>query len=190
MPDASETVSAHASFPPVIGEIYDWVESLLMAMIWVVVIFTFLFRTVSVEGESMVNTLKDHDALVVTRLLGAPRYGDIVAVAKLSAIDRPLIKRVIAVGGQTIDIHFETGDVLVDGAVLDEPYIAERILPDAYFDMKFPQKVPEGCVFVMGDNRNNSWDSRVSALGMVDQRHILGKVVLRYLPIESFGVPE
>lgn len=170
------------------GEAYEWVEWLITTMVCVMLIFTFVGRTVGVDGESMVPTLQNGDSLVTTRLTGAPKPGDLVAVTKLTAINRPLIKRVIAVEGQTIDIDFEAGVVSIDGVPLDEPYIDEPTYEG--FDMTFPQTVPEGCVFIMGDNRNNSWDSRASQLGMVDQRHILGKVVFRMFPLSENHLPQ
>lgn len=174
---------------PLIQEAFEWVESLVVAMLFVVLVFTFVGRTVIVDGPSMLPTLRDKDALVVTRLTGAPKPGDIVAITKLSAIDRPLIKRVIAVGGQTIDIDGGTGDVYVDGRLLSEPFINEYISPDPYYDEIFPMVVPENGLFIMGDNRNNSWDSR-SSLGVVDEKNVLGKVVFRYLPFDSIGSPK
>ena len=100
-------------------------------------------------------------------------------------MDKPIVKRVIATEGQTIDIDFASGRVSVDGRVLDEPYIND--LTTRQFDMQFPQTVPKGCVFVMGDNRNHSSDSRVGSLGMVDKRYIIGRLVFRILPINQFG---
>lgn len=172
------------------SEIYEWVETLIFAMLMVVILFTFIGRTVTVDGSSMVPTLTNGDGLIVTRLTGDPKPGDIVAVTKLESINKPLIKRVIAVGGQVIDINGATGDVTIDGVMLDEPYIAEHILPNEYYDEAFPYEVPQGSIFVMGDNRNNSWDSRADRLGAIDNRHVLGKVVWRYLPFDHFGPAE
>lgn len=188
-PDDGEAGGEADEKRPLLQEAFEWVESLMVAMLCVVLIFTFVGRTVIVDGPSMLPTLNDRDALVVTRLTGSPRPGDIVAVTKLSAIDRPLIKRVIAVGGQTIDIDGSTGDVYVDGELRDEPFINETITPDPYYDEVFPLEVPENGLFIMGDNRNNSWDSR-SSLGVVDEKNVLGKVVFRYLPLDNIGSPE
>ena len=171
-------------------EVYDWVESALTAVICVVLVFTFAARTVGVVGESMLPTLEDNDRLVATRLYDTLKREDIVVVNQPNKRHEPLIKRVIATEGQTVDIDFDTGNVFVDGKQLYEPYIAEKIRPQSQFDVEFPQVVPMGCVFVMGDNRNNSWDSRTSAVGMVDERYILGKVIYRVMPYDRFGVPE
>lgn len=99
-----------------------------------------------------------------------------------------MVKRVIATEGQTIEIDFDRGRVYVDGELLDEPYIAEPT--HNQLDFQGPQTVPEGCVFVMGDNRNASSDSRRAQIGMVDERLIVGKVLLRVFPFDSIGVPD
>lgn len=171
-------------------ELFDWAESGITAILCVVLIFSFVARMVGVVGESMYPTLHDKDRLVATRLYSELHQGDIVIVTKPNIYNEPLIKRVIAVGGQTIDIDYETGVVYVDGKRIYEPYISEPIAPQSPTDMQFPQVVPYGSVFVMGDNRNNSWDSRAKAVGMVDERHILGKVMYRVTPYERFGRPE
>ena len=101
-----------------------------------------------------------------------------------------LIKRVRAVCCETIDIDTDTCDVYVDRILLEEPYIAEKILAGSQFDVEFPQMVPPGHVFVMGDNRNASWDSRSDGIGMVDVRYVIGKVVYRVMPYERFGPVE
>jgi signal peptidase I len=175
--------------PKFYTELYEWVETLTLALLGVVLLFTFVARTITVDGPSMDYTLTHGDALVITRLGGDPQPGDIVAVTKTEATNKPIIKRVIAVGGQTIDIDGATGDVYVDGELQNEPYIAEKIDPDLYYDEIFPQTIPEGSMFVMGDNRNNSWDSRVDQLGSIDTRHMLGRVILRYFPFGQFGNP-
>lgn len=170
-------------------ELYDWVEAAVMAVFFMVLIFTFVVRMVSVNGISMNPTLEDGERLIVSRVFYTPRYGDIVVITKPNSQHEPLIKRVIATEGQEIDIDFEKGIVTVDGKILDEPYIAEPT--NAYYrGVAFPQTVPEGCVFVMGDNRNNSWDSRAPGVGMVDARHILGKVYYRVMPYSRLGVPQ
>lgn len=168
-------------------EIVDWVEAAMLAVVCVVLVFTFIVRTAGVEGSSMLPSLSDGDRLLITKLAEPLERGDIVVITKPSASPKPLVKRVIATGGQTIDINFDTHEVYVDGVKLFERYIAE---PTArYYDMQFPQLVPEGHVFVMGDNRNDSWDSRATAVGMVDERHILGKVIYRISPYRSKGLP-
>lgn len=172
---------------PRMREAYEWVEWAVFVVICVVLVFTFVVRTVWVEGESMEPTLYERDTMLATRL-GAMHQGDIVALSKPSAVSKPLIKRIIATGGQTVDIDYESGAVYVDGQLLDEPYIAEPIEYDGGY-LSFPQSVPEGSVFVLGDNRNHSMDSRAPNVGMVDERHILGKVIFRITPLDRIGFP-
>lgn len=173
----------------VFKEIYDWAESGLAAILAVVLVFAFVVRMVGVVGESMMPTLRDDDRLLATNLYASLKTGDIVVITKPNGRNEPLIKRVIAVEGQTIDIDIDTGLVYIDGEPLSEPYIAETIYPGAQIETELPQVVPRGHIFVMGDNRNHSWDSRVAAVGMIDERYVLGKVIYRVLPYESFGRP-
>lgn len=168
-------------------EVYDWVEAAMMAVVCVVLIFTLVVRLTGVDGDSMLPTLENKDRLLITRLGHSPQQGDMVVVTKPNRRGEPLVKRVIATGGQTVEIDFKAHTVSVDGVELEEPYIAE---PTAlYYDMTFPQTVPEGSLFLMGDNRNNSWDSRDSEVGMVDERYVMGKVIYRLLPYNRMGVP-
>ena len=168
-------------------EVCDWVEAAMMAVVCVVLLFTFVIRLAGVDGASMMPTLEDRDRLVITRLGGEVMQGEIVVVTLSDRGDDPLVKRVIATGGQTIDIDFERGTVFVDGVALEEPYTAGPTMLS--YDMYFPQTVPEGHVFIMGDNRNNSWDSRHTHIGMVDSRHILGRAVYRIFPYHRMGLP-
>lgn len=160
--------------------IFDWLSAIIFAIIFVVLLFAFSIRTVSVSGTSMLPTLQNKDTLLMCRLYTKPQYGDIVVLTKPIGGDEPLIKRVIATEGQVIDIDFETSSVYVDGILLDEPYIYEPT--QVQWDVTFPQTVPENCVFVLGDNRNNSKDSRWMSVGMVDERYIAGKVIYRVAP--------
>ena len=173
--------------PSFASEAYDWVESALNALLTVILIFIFVVRTIGVVGSSMYPTLKDGDILLCSRIGYEAQYGDIVVVTKPNSQNEPLIKRVIALGGQVVEIDFEQGIVKVDGAVLNEPYINE--LTHDRGNLVYPLTVPEGHVFVMGDNRNASWDSRTSAVGMVDERHILGRAIYRVMPYDQMGVP-
>ena len=168
------------------GNVYDWIESLVTAIVACILIFLFLFRVVNVEQSSMVPTLHDSDKIVISRLTREFHCGDIVVLTKVSFDDNSIVKRVIATEGQTIDIDFEQGIVYVDGKALDEPYIAEKTT--RALDFVGPMTVPQGCVFCMGDNRNRSTDSRRNTIGMIDTRCILGRVVFRLWPIQQFGV--
>ena len=166
-------------------ELFDWSESLVTAILIIVVLFAFFVRSIGVDGHSMIDTLHDGDYLIVSNLFYDPQPGDIVVLTKKTFMTDSIVKRIIAVGGQTIDMDFETGEVWVDGELLDEPYVHEQMWK--HEDMTFPATVPEGCVFVMGDNRNGSTDSRNSLLGMVDERYIVGHVLFRIWPLNAFG---
>ena len=168
------------------AEIYEWMQSLVAALLVCVLVFAFLVRIIGIIGPSMQPTFHDSDSVVISNLFYEPKQGDVVVLRKLSFMEEPIIKRVIAVEGQTVDIDFEKGIVYVDDQPLSEPYIAELTLSPLNFDGKIT--VPKDCVFVMGDNRNNSTDSRDSRVGCVDKRYIMGKVLLRLLPVEKFGV--
>ena len=164
-------------------EAYEWVQALVCSVLAVVVLFTFVIRLIGVDGHSMVPTLQDGDRLLVTTSLlsGEYRYGDIVIIQKGTFADGdPIVKRVIATEGQTVDIDFANGIVYVDGEALDEPYINEPTYTDE--GTEFPLTVPEGSIFVMGDNRNRSDDSRNSALGTVDTRYVIGRAVFLLFP--------
>ena len=158
---------------------YDWVQSIVSTLVVVILAFVFIGRQTGVSGYSMQNTLHNKDYVIITTLFYTPHYGDIVIINS-DAFEDLLVKRVIATEGQTIDINPETHEVIVDGFVLNEPYIREPTR--AMLNFNGLVTVPEGCVFVMGDNRNQSRDSRDSAVGFVDVREIIGKVRFIILP--------
>jgi signal peptidase I len=152
----------------------------------IVLIFITVARVMGVDGISMEPTLLDRDYVFVTsELLSHPQQGDIVMLRRESFMETPLVKRIIATEGQTVDIDFAAGIVYVDGTALDEPYIKEPT-HDMY-DVLFPVTVPQNCVFVMGDNRNESTDSRYSGIGMVDRRELLGQVHFILFPFSRIG---
>ena len=163
-------------------ELYEWTQALVGSVLTVVLVFTFLIRLIGVDGHSMVPTLQNGDRLLVlSSLLDSDyKYDDIVVLREESFLEEPIVKRVIATEGQTVDIDFEAGVVYVDGEALDEPYINEPTYMEE--GTEFPLTVPEGCIFVMGDNRNHSSDSRDSRLGTVDTRCVLGKAVFLAFP--------
>ena len=160
--------------------IYEWLDSLIFAFITILIVFTFCFRIVGVSGESMVPTLQNGDWLAVRAINTSIDRGDIVVITQPNSLHEPLIKRVIAVGGDTVDIDFVEGTVTVNGEVLSEPYINEAT--HRMSDVTFPITVPEGKVFVMGDNRNESLDSRSTTVGFIDTRYILGVAEFRFYP--------
>ena len=163
-------------------DFYEWVQALVCSVLTVVVIFTFGVRLIGVDGHSMVPTLQHGDRLLVANPMFNDdfKYGDIVVLTKESFLAEPIVKRVIAVGGQTVDIDFDSGSVYVDGKLLKEDYINE--LTFTTDGTKFPVTVPEGSIFVMGDNRNHSNDSRDVRLGTVDTRHVIGKAMVLVFP--------
>jgi len=165
-------------------ELYDWVEPALLAVACMLLIFTFVGRMIGVEGFSMLPTLNHADRLVSSRIAYTPTQGDVVVITMPGVHRAPIVKRVIATGGQEIDINL--GIVYIDGVAIIEPYISGPTPGGA--DMQFPLTVPEGHVFVLGDNRGNSMDSRSNAIGMVDERLILGRVLYRILPYEHMGM--
>lgn len=169
------------------AEIYEWIESCIFAIVVILLVFTFFFRSATVAGYSMVPTLHDGERLILRQVgYNDPQYGDIVVVDRTQNDEPPIIKRVIGKAGDEIDIDFRSGDVWRNGELLAEPYINEPTTTQ--HDVEFPLIVPEGTLFVMGDNRNNSMDSRMSEIGMVDLRRIMGKAIFRFLPINKIGV--
>lgn len=164
-------------------EIYEWVQAIAIAVVLALIINQFLFSIVQVDGTSMVPTLHDGERLIVTKLFYQPKNHDIVII-KSSQLKKHIVKRVIAVSGQTVDIDPRTGDVTVDGEVLDEPYIKEK-LHSAGNALQFPLTVDEDSIFVMGDNRNNSTDSRM--IGLIPKSEVVGKASLRIWPLSKFG---
>lgn len=165
-------------------EIYDWMQCIVAALVACVLIFTFVGRIIGVDGGSMLPTLEDGDKVIITNLYTKLEYGDIVVLTKREFSREPIVKRVIATEGQTVDINFQAGEVWVDGKLLDEPYI--NAATTRQLDVSFPVTIPEGCIFVMGDNRNKSTDSRASTIGFVDTRCVLGKAVNIIWPASRF----
>lgn len=164
----------------VLNLFYDMVDSLKGAIIVVFLIFAFVFRVLGVDGDSMVPTLNDGDWVAISGVTTSVERGDIVVVTQPWERNVPIIKRIIAVGGDTVDIDFENGRVYVNGTEIYEPYINEPTMIS--YDVEFPITVDEGKVFVMGDNRNISLDSRSSKIGLIDENYIMGKALVRLYP--------
>jgi len=167
--------------------VMTYLHDLVYLLAVVLILFLLFLRVVVVSGPSMNNTLLDGDYLLLLNgvFFNEYKHGDIIVASKDSFHDgEPIVKRVIAVEGQTVDIDFSTGTVSVDGVVLREPYISTPT--NLYEGIKFPQVVQPGHIFVMGDNRNNSKDSRSAEIGQIDIREVLGKAVLLLIP---GGVP-
>ena len=173
-----------------VSALFDWIQAGAVAIIAVVLIMTFVIRIVDVSGESMMNTLLNGDKVVVYSLMYTPKQGDIVIVSHAEKYDEPIVKRVIATEGQTIDIDYTSGTVYVDGNEIYEPYLTYNIegLRAGYDDVSFPCVVPENAVFVLGDNRPVSLDSRTSVIGFISCDDIIGKAVFVVYPFGRAGI--
>ena len=169
-------------------EMYQNVRTLVTVLAVLILVFTFVARIIVVSGPSMENTLQNGDAMLVWSLGYTPEQGDVVVLTKRSYQEDSIVKRVIATGGQTVDIDYATGTVYVDGVALEEDYIKEQMQVPSYGDMVNHVTVPEGCLFVMGDNRNQSADSRYPEIGIVDERCVIGRVVAVIFPFSNFGL--
>ncbi|MCK9478479.1 MAG: signal peptidase I [Firmicutes bacterium] len=174
------------------NEFFEWTEAIIIAVVIAVIIRSFLFTLVSVEGASMEDTLHTGDRLFVRRIGYTPKNGDVIVFTPENKPNTPYIKRAIAVSGQTIDIDFTKGVVMVDGKVLDEDYI--KVPTKRSGDVTFPITVPDGYFFAMGDNRGNSHDSRNSDVGNSDNKSglvknntLIGKAVFRIWPFSVMG---
>ena len=183
------------------GSLFDYIEIFVFSVCAVLLIFSLFGRLCRVDGSSMMSTLYNGEMLITTSLV-TPEQGDIIVFHQTSdeilRLNEPLVKRVIAVGGQSVYIDYDKGEVYVDGVLLDESaYITLLEYNEAtrkYFPCGewedsgvFKTTVPEGCYFVLGDNRNNSLDSRYPEIGCVDARRVLGKVILRLNPFTVFN---
>ena len=169
-----------------IKEIYETAESVIIAFLVIAVLILFFFRVVSVDGDSMLPNLHHGDRIITTNFFYNPEKGDIVVVDKNTNYGKPLIKRVIADEGDKIFIDYSTGDVFVNDEKISENYIFEKI--NVQNKENVEMIVPDGYLFVMGDNRNNSMDSRDSAIGIINEKNILGKALLQIYPLNSLGV--
>ena len=167
------------------GALYFWLQTFAVGLTVLVLLMVFVGRPVRVDGHSMDPTLNDGEIMLVRSLGYTPQAGDVVVLHKdFDAASAPIVKRVIATGGQTVQIDYAAGTVTVDGTVLEEDYILEPMVQKGWQTIT-EMTVPEGSVFVMGDNRNVSADSRDSTLGAVDQRYLLGQAVAVVFPLRD-----
>ena len=185
-PDTGAAEEKKPPFP--IPFLFDITDSVKGAVLVVFLIFALVFRAVGVDGDSMNPTLNDKDWVAIAGAVTEFERGDIVIINQPWRRNVPIIKRVIAVGGDTINIDFEKREVYVNGMKLDEPYISEPT--QLSYDVEFPLTVDEGKLFVMGDNRNDSIDSRSSQIGLIDERYVLGKALIRIYPFEDWNIYE
>lgn len=177
------------------AEAYEWIDSAVLTVMVLLLVFTFLFRQVKIDGDSMHPTLQDGERVIISDVFYTPKYGDIVVISSEVYGNVPIIKRVIATEGQWIDI--EGGNVYVGEDRLNMYKVSDEFVGDVYTEevvasgllgyYKYPIQVPENHVFVLGDNRNISLDSRTEIIGFIDCRQILGKALYRVYPIEKLG---
>ena len=186
---AEEAMPEEVPKKSALAELYDWLEIFAVSVAAVFVLFAFVARIAVVDGPSMQNTLHNGDKLLVWELFYTPKQGDVVVCQSENyGLDKPLVKRVIAVAGQTVSIDTATWTVYVDGEAVEEDYVL-RINEQSMIGWDYEESytVPEGHVFVMGDNRNDSLDSRSYRIGPIDERYIVGKVIFRFLPFADLG---
>lgn len=175
------------------ANLFEWVEMVVLSACLILLIFTFIVRPARVDGNSMQETLHNGEMLLISDIGYTPKRGDILVFQKIkSTHPDPIVKRVIATEGETVDIDFDTWTVTITDAagnaqILDESY--RKLATDARVtsDLEYPVKVREGQLFVMGDNRNHSLDSRSSLIGLVDENEVLGKVLFRFFPFNKIG---
>lgn len=170
-------------------DLYFWTQALVMALVFLILTFTLVGRVIGVVGSSMLPTLHEGDLVLLQSVGYTPKQGDVVVLRKPAFMEEPVVKRVIAVGGQHVKVDYVSGKVYVDGVALDDSYINEPMRdPMALYMTVLDVTVPEGSIYVMGDNRNHSSDSRHENLGTVDNRYVLGKALCVMMPLSDFGV--
>ncbi len=161
--------------------VFDWTKSVIIALFTIIILLTFFFRIVDVDGPSMNTTLSDGQKLFVTSLFYKPVDGDIVIISHGQHLDEPIVKRVIATEGQTFKIDFKKKKVYVDGKELNEPYVSSELVQG---DAEIPSIIPKGKIFVMGDNRKISLDSRYNRVGLIDVDDVIGKAQFVLFPFK------
>lgn len=177
------------------GEFYDWISSVFSAVLCFIIIFTLFARIVTVDGDSMLQTLHNGERLIVSDFAYTPQYGDIVILhanklynEATGTYGKPIVKRVIGLPGDVIRIDFNKGIVYRNGNALDEPFTNTLTQNPEDFPHDTDVVVEQGKVFVLGDNRNWSKDSRSADVGQVDMRYIMGKAYIRIWPFSEFGL--
>ncbi len=184
------------------AEIMDLLDMMLTTIFCIIMLFTYVFHVATVQGNSMLPTLTTKDKLLVNNFAGELKTGDILIIGVDDAnlmqndgslytadgLGKTIVKRVIAVGGQELDIDFVNGIVTVDGVQLEESYVNNlTTVPQKGGAFTYPITIPEGYLFVMGDNRDVSLDSRYPSVGLVHESDVLGEVLLRIYPWRQFG---
>ena len=167
-------------------DLYFWIQALVFAIVFLILLFTLAGRVIGVRGPSMEPTLQNNDLLILRSIGYTPKQGDVVVLRKPTFMPTPIVKRVIATGGQHVTVDYAAHTVYVDGEALDEPYIKEVMVEKTGMTV-LDVIVPEGSIYVLGDNRNNSSDSRHQLLGVVDTRYVLGRAIWIISPFSRFG---
>lgn len=170
-------------------KLFEWLEIFIISVAAVFVLFSFVARIAVVDGNSMYPTLSNNDKLLVRQIFYTPKQGDIIVCQSENyGLDKPLVKRIIATEGQTVRLDRENWKIYVNGFPISEPYlvIGDGKMVNWEYDTD-EIVIPKGHVFVMGDNRNNSLDSRFYGVGMIDERYIIGQVIYRFLPFDVLG---
>ena len=178
---SEDNKTVHAKSSKAANSIYDFLQTFFYMTAIVVLAMVFVVRPVSVDGRSMNPTLWDKDIMRVTNYYSAPKTGDIVIITHGKKLMEPLVKRVIATEGQKLSINFKKSQVRVDGKVLNEPYTQGKTIVG---NGVIPEVVPKGKLFVMGDNREHSTDSRFTEVGLIDYDDIIGRARVVLFPFK------
>lgn len=166
--------------------LFDLAKTVVYVMVLISLAFSFCIRDAKVVGDSMLDTLHPNDRVILTNFMYEPKIGDIVVLNAEDIVEKRIIKRVIATGGQTLQIDFNTNSVYVDGIKLNEPYISS-LTRQSNNPASIPYVIPEDCIFVMGDNRIVSKDSRNAEIGLVSVDEIIGKAQFIFYPFDRAG---
>lgn len=166
-------------------ELLDWSFSIVVALVLALLIRNYVFTLVDVDGSSMTPTLTHGDKLYVNRFMYDPEVGDIIILHPPHSYDTPYVKRIIALEGQVVNINPYQGTVSVDGEILDEPYTTGPLSSGG--NLTYPYTVPEGHVFVLGDNRTPGGSSDSRNIGPIPVQNIMGKAIFRILPFKNAG---
>ncbi|MBE6737103.1 MAG: signal peptidase I [Ruminococcaceae bacterium] len=184
--DEEEVTKVEPNKSSFVTNVYEWTHSIIVAVVIVVLLLTFVFRLINIKGTSMENTLLDSDKVIITNFMYEPAVGDIVVIPEDNKYhNEPIIKRIIALEGQEVYINYSTREVYVDGILLEEDYISSDTINNANTDKELSLTVGDGEVFVLGDNRSVSLDSR--AFGCVKVEDIIGKAQFVVFPFSNFG---